>query len=192
MEEFYRQNCELNNVSLIQKLVKNSVECDFYEGDHIYSFNKTSDYIYFLVDGVVGYCIYLENGKEIIDFLEPIQGSLINLPNQSKYMINHDIYIKALTSGKMYRIPKKIFDQLHEEYNELQHLCERYLEGVLARHFDLSVIRTFKSKEKVKYVLTFGKDFVSKIRKKDVANFLDITPENYSVWFNYWIKQGEL
>lgn len=140
---------------------------------------EISEYFYFIYKGLVK-VYYYKNDRLIIDRFEK-EGSLFggNFSHTLQKPGNH--YYDAIENVSLLRFKFSDLENLANKSHDMERLYRKSVELFHANYATrLSLFKSLNAKERYEEFIAQYGDVVNRVSLKDVANFLEMTPETLS------------
>lgn len=144
---------------------------------------KTDRYLYFTETGIQK-AYYLNNGTpEIVSFTKPSHFSCA--PESFLTQCPSKYYFETIVESKMYRISYANFSFMVEKHKEVkQYLMNALLNLINTITERFIKQRTMPIKDRFKDFMHNDAELINTIPHKDIANYLNINPTNFSKLLN--------
>ncbi|HQV77327.1 MAG TPA: Crp/Fnr family transcriptional regulator [Chitinophagales bacterium] len=141
--------------------------------------NEPETYYYFIYSGVVK-IYYYKNDQMIVERFEKENGVFGgNFTN----LFNHDEYYNYEAVENVVLIKLKYTDliSLCKQYHAIESLYRVMLESFISVYLKrLTTVKSLTAEERYSQFIEINGDLMNRVNLKDVANYLDMTPETLS------------
>ena len=183
IKKFYHDIIGIKSETVIQELAENSRIRKLNEKDLLVKEKEKVEEISFLykVGGIVKAYYKNQKGKNQIHCFAHLPGEpLVGIMNLNKNMATF-LTVEAVTDCEIVSTSAEVIQMLSRESIEVALVCNR-MQGITAlREYEYrKVILTCTPAQRYEYFLDAYPELIEKVNKKDVASYLNMTPECFS------------
>lgn len=183
IKKFYHDIIGIKSETVIQELAENSRIRKLNEKDLLVKEKEKVEEISFLykVGGIVKAYYKNQKGKNQIHCFAHLPGEpLVGIMNLDKNMATF-LTVEAVTDCEIVSTSAEVIQMLSRESIEVALVCNR-MQGITAlREYEYrKVILTCTPAQRYEYFLDAYPELIEKVNKKDVASYLNMTPECFS------------
>lgn len=183
IRKFYRDTIGIKTEAVLQKLTENSQICRLNAKDLLIRENERVEKISFLykIGGIAKAYYKNQKGKNQIHCFAHLPGEpLVGIMNLDRNMTSF-LTVEAVTDCEIVSTSASIIQRLSRENIEVALVCNR-MQGISAlREYEYrKVILTCTPAQRYAYFLETYPEIVEELNKKDVASYLNMTPECFS------------
>ena len=183
IKKFYHDIIGIKSETVIQELAKNSRIRKLNAKDLLVKEKEKVEEISFLykVGGIVKSYYKSQKGKNQIHCFAHLPGEpLVGIMNLDKNMVAF-LTVEAVTDCEIVSTSAEVIQMLSRESIEVALVCNR-MQGISAlREYEYrKVILTCTPAQRYEYFLDAYPELIVKVNKKDVASYLNMTPECFS------------
>lgn len=183
IKKFYHDIIGIKSETVIQELAENSRIRKLNEKDLLVKEKEKVEEISFLykVGGIVKAYYKNQKGKNQIHCFAHLPGEpLVGIMNLDKNMATF-LTVEAVTDCEIVSTSAEVIQMLSRESIEVALVCNR-MQGISAlREYEYrKVILTCTPAQRYEYFLDAYPELIEKVNKKDVASYLNMTPECFS------------
>lgn len=183
IKKFYHDIIGIKSETVIQELAENSRIRKLNAKDLLVKEKEKVEEISFLykVGGIVKAYYKNQKGKNQIHCFAHLPGEpLVGIMNLDKNMATF-LTVEAVTDCEIVSTSAEVIQMLSRESIEVALVCNR-MQGITAlREYEYrKVILTCTPAQRYEYFLDAYPELIEKVNKKDVASYLNMTPECFS------------
>lgn len=183
IKKFYHDIIGIKSETVIQELAENSRIMKLNAKDLLVKEKENVEEISFLykVGGIVKSYYKNQKGKNQIHCFAHLPGEpLVGIINLDKNMATF-LTVEAVTDCEIVSTSAEVIQMLSRESIEVALVCNR-MQGISAlREYEYrKVILTGTPAQRYEYFLDAYPELIEKVNKKDVASYLNMTPECFS------------
>ena len=183
IKKFYHDIIGIKSETVIQELAENSRIRKLNAKDLLVKEKEKVEEISFLykVGGIVKAYYKNQKGKNQIHCFAHLPGEpLVGIMNLDKNMATF-LTVEAVTDCEIVSTSAEVIQMLSRESIEVAWVCNR-MQGITAlREYEYrKVILTCTPAQRYEYFLDAYPELIEKVNKKDVASYLNMTPECFS------------
>ena len=183
IKKFYRDIIGIKSETVIQELAENSRIRKLNAKELLIKEKEKVEEISFLykVGGIVKAYYENQKGKNQIHCFAHLPGEpLVGIMNLDKNMATF-LTVEAVTDCEIVSTSAEVIQMLSRESIEVALVCNR-MQGISAlREYEYrKVILTCTPAQRYEYFLDAYPELIEKVNKKDVASYLNMTPECFS------------
>lgn len=183
IKKFYHDIIGIKSETVIQELAENSRIRKLNAKDLLVKEKEKVEEISFLykVGGIVKSYYKSQKGKNQIHCFAHLPGEpLVGIVNLDKNMATF-LTVEAVTDCEIVSTSAEVIQMLSRESIEVALVCNR-MQGISAlREYEYrKVILTCTPAQRYEYFLDAYPELIEKVNKKDVASYLNMTPECFS------------
>lgn len=183
IKKFYHDVIGIKSETVIQELAENSRIRKLNAKDLLVKEKEKVEEISFLykVGGIVKAYYKNQKGKNQIHCFAHLPGEpLVGIMNLDKNMATF-LTVEAVTDCEIVSTSAEVIQMLSRESIEVALVCNR-MQGISAlREYEYrKVILTCTPAQRYEYFLDAYPELIEKVNKKDVASYLNMTPECFS------------
>lgn len=183
IKKFYHDIIGIKSETVIQELAENSRIRKLNAKDLLVKEKEKVEEISFLykVGGIVKSYYKSQKGKNQIHCFAHLPGEpLVGIVNLDKNMATF-LTVEAVTDCEIVSTSAEVIQMLSRESIEVALVCNR-MQGISAlREYEYrKVILTCTPAQRYEYFLDAYPELIVKVNKKDVASYLNMTPECFS------------
>lgn len=180
IRKFYRDTIGIKTEAILQKLTENSQICRLNAKDLLIRENERVEKISFLykIGGIAKAYYKNQKGKNQIHCFAHLPGEpLVGIMNLDRNMTSF-LTVEAVTDCEIVSTSASVIQRLSRENIEVALVCNR-MQGISAlREYEYrKVILTCTPAQRYAYFLEIYPEIVEELNKKDVASYLNMTPE---------------
>lgn len=183
IEQFFKKELNLHDRDLLDLVVRYSEKKRVKKNQILIREGERSSEIPFLNYGVFKTYYMDTSGKEQIHCFLHLRGELVTgLLNFSLIKMPHSkLTIEAVVDSEIICVPTTMVQELMRNNAEIVSLAYKLLEKANYKTEELlNVIRSYTAEQRYQYFLETYPDLWNVLRKKDIACYLNLTPESLS------------
>ena len=180
LKKFFRNVIGVKLEGWVEVLAENSEICEMKAKTLLMKENDKIDEIPFLykMGGLVKAYYEKAEGKKQIHCFAHLPGEpLVGIVNLDKQMTSF-LTVELITDCEIVNVSADVIQKLSRENIEIALICNRMLSVSSMREYEYrKMILTCNPAQRYEYFLETYPGFVGKVSKKDIASYLNITPE---------------
>lgn len=183
IKEFYRKVIQIKTEAVLEELTENSKICKLKAKTLLVREKERVKQISFLYKNGDIVKAYYKNqkGKNQIHCFAHLAGEpLVGIMNLDRYMTSF-LTIETVTECEIVSISSMLIHKLAQKNIEITLICNRMLGVSALREYEYrKMIITCTPEQKYEYFFKAYPELIEKINKKDIASYLNMTPECFS------------
>lgn len=189
-EKIFREVMGLTDDVVVQSLTEASQIQSLKKGEVYIYRGEPELYVGFLLSGAVKSFLIGENGKSYVNCLEtrPYYPLLTNGSGANAPALMN---IQMITDTEILKLPMSLVWQLKQENHQVADLYEKWVFKALKEHQEHKQMLCRPTEDRLRWLLETRPDIMKLASQKDIAQFLNMTPERFSTVKHQILQEKE-